>query len=64
KGRVDGTKEHRALHLKTIEGKIKSIGAWLKKAERKLVLARKFYAKKKGQQSKTGCNFPISSSLK
>lgn len=63
KGRVDGNKEHRALHLKTIEGKIKSIGAWLKKAERKLVLARKFSANKKWQQSKKGCNFPIYCSL-
>ncbi|WP_293251001.1 MULTISPECIES: hypothetical protein [unclassified Microcoleus] len=63
KGRVDGAKEHRILHLKALEGKIKSIGAWLKKAERKLVLARKFYAKKKWQKSKTGCNFPLACSL-
>ncbi|MCC3508965.1 MAG: hypothetical protein EAZ25_30610 [Oscillatoriales cyanobacterium] len=28
KGRVDGAKEHRILHLKALEGKIKSIGAW------------------------------------
>jgi IS605 OrfB family transposase len=61
--RVDSAKEHRILHLKTLEGKIKSLGAWLKKAERKLVLARKFYAKKKWQQSKTGCNFPLACSL-
>lgn len=64
KGRVDGNKEHRSLHLKTIEGKIKSISAWLKKAESKLVLARKFSANKKWQQSKKGCNFPIYCSLK
>ena len=63
KGRVDGAKEHRILHLKTLEGKIKSISTWLKKAERKLVLARKFYTKKKWQNSKTGCNFPIACSL-
>ncbi|MEG5097485.1 hypothetical protein QUB31_35095 [Microcoleus sp. B13-B4] len=63
KGRVDGAKEHRILHVKTLEGKIKSISAWLKKAERKLALARKFYAKKKWQNSKTGCNFPIACSL-
>jgi IS605 OrfB family transposase len=63
KGRVDGAKEHKILHVKTLEGKIKSIGAWIKKAERKLALARKFYAKKKWQDSKTGCNFPIAYSL-
>jgi IS605 OrfB family transposase len=63
KGRVDGAKEHRILHLKTLEGKIKSISAWLKKAERKLALARNFYAKKKWQNSKTGCNFPLFCSL-
>jgi IS605 OrfB family transposase len=63
KGRVDGAKEHRILHLKTIQGKIKSISTWLKKAERKLELARKFYAKKKWRSSKKGCNFPIACSL-
>ncbi|MEG4428272.1 MULTISPECIES: IS200/IS605 family accessory protein TnpB-related protein, partial [unclassified Microcoleus] len=47
----------------TLEGKIKSLSVWLKKAERKLVLARKFYAKKKWHNSKTGCNFPIACSL-
>jgi IS605 OrfB family transposase len=62
-GRVDGAKEHRILHLKTLEGKIKSISTWLLKAERKLALARKFYAKKKWQNSKCGCNFPIACSL-
>ncbi|WP_293353299.1 MULTISPECIES: hypothetical protein [unclassified Microcoleus] len=63
KGRVDGAKEHRILHLKTLEVKIKSISAWLQKAERKLALARKFYAKKKWANSKTGCNFSIACSL-
>lgn len=63
KGRVDGAKKHRILHLKTLEGKIKSISTWLKKSERKLALARKFYAKKKWYNSKTGCNFPIACSL-
>jgi IS605 OrfB family transposase len=63
KGRVDSAKSHRILHLKTLEGKIKSISAWLLKAERKLVLARKFYAKKKWHNSKCGCNFPITCSL-
>ena len=64
KGRVDGAKEHRILHLKTLESQIKSLSIWLKKAERKLALARNFYAKKKWVNSKTGCNFPIACSLK
>ncbi|WP_341528196.1 hypothetical protein WKK05_02245 [Nostoc sp. UHCC 0302] len=64
KGRVDGAKEHRTLHIKTLEGKTKSIESWIKKAERKLKLAQKFYAKKNWQNSKTGCNFPLSCSVK
>ncbi|MBG1259669.1 hypothetical protein [Nostoc commune] len=64
KGRVDAAKAHRELHIKTIAGKIKSIEKWLKSSERKLKLARKFYAKKNWQYSKTGCNFPLSCSLK
>jgi IS605 OrfB family transposase len=63
KGKVDGSKEHQALHIKTLFGKAKSIKAWIKKAERKLKLARKFYAKKNWENSKTGCNFPLSCSL-
>jgi len=64
KGRVDAAKAHRELHIKTIVGKIKSIQKWLKSSERKLKLARKFYAKKNWQHSKTGCNFPLSCSIK
>lgn len=64
KGKIDGAKEHRELYIKTIAGKIKSIEQWLKKAERKLKLAQKFYVKKNWQNSKTGCNFPLSCSLK
>jgi IS605 OrfB family transposase len=64
KGRVDAAKTHRELHIKTIALKIKSIEKWLKSSERKLKLARKFYAKKNWQDSKTGCNFPLSCSLK
>ncbi len=63
KGKVDGSKEHRALHVKTLEGKVKSIETWIKKAERKLKLASLFYAKKNWQQSKAGCSFPLSCSL-
>jgi hypothetical protein len=58
KGRVDGAKEHRILHIKTLEGKIKSISAWLKKAERKLALARKFYAKNNGRIQRQVVTFP------
>jgi IS605 OrfB family transposase len=64
KGKVDGSKEHRVLHIKTLEGKAKSIESWIKKAERKLKLARKFYANRNWQNSKTGCNFPLSCSVK
>jgi IS605 OrfB family transposase len=64
KGAVDGAKECRILHRKTLENKAKSCESWLKKAERKLKLARKFYRKKNWQNSKSGCVFPLSSSLK
>lgn len=64
KGKVDGAKEHRTLHIKTLEGKAKSLDAWIIKAEHKLKLAKKFYKKKKWLASKTGCNFPMSCSLK
>jgi IS605 OrfB family transposase len=64
KGKVDGAKEHRQLHIKTIEGKIKSIEKWLYSSERKLKLARKFYAQKNWHSAKTGCNLPLSCSVK
>jgi len=64
KGAVDSAKECRILHIKTLEGKAKSCENWLKKAEKKLKNARKFYRKKNWQNSKYGCVFPISSSLK
>ena len=64
KGAVDGAKECRILHRKTLENQAKSCESWLKKAERKLKLARKFYRKKNWQNSKSGCVFPLSSSLK
>ena len=63
KGKVDAAREHRNLHIKTLPGKAKSIENWIKKSERKLKLARNFYAQKNWQESKTGCNFPLSSSL-
>jgi IS605 OrfB family transposase len=64
KGAVDGAKECRILYRKTLENQAKSCESWLKKAERKLKLARKFYRKKNWQNSKSGCVFPLSSSLK
>jgi IS605 OrfB family transposase len=60
---VDGAKEHRALHLKTLTGKVKSLNAWIDKASRKLRLAQKFYAKLDWQHSRTGTKFPMSCSL-
>ncbi|CBN54891.1 MULTISPECIES: IS200/IS605 family element transposase accessory protein TnpB [Kamptonema] len=64
KGAVDSAALCRISHIKTLEGKAQSCESWLKKAEKKLRLARKFYAKKNWQNSKTGCGFPLSSSLK
>ncbi|WP_449418719.1 hypothetical protein [Phormidium nigroviride] len=64
KGAVDSAKECRISHIKTLEGQAKSCEKWLKKAEKKLKNGRKFYAKKNWQNSKTGCVFPLSSSLK
>lgn len=59
KGKVDGAKEYRQLHIKTLQGKVKSIEKWLKKSERKLRLGRKFYAKKNWINFKTGNTFPL-----
>ncbi|MFB8796458.1 MAG: hypothetical protein U7126_20070 [Microcoleus sp.] len=64
KGAVDSTKECRILHIKTLEGKANSCADWLKKAERKLKNARKFYALKNWRDRKKGCVFPLSCSLK
>ncbi|MEY3867817.1 MAG: hypothetical protein RLZZ338_1708, partial [Cyanobacteriota bacterium] len=64
KGAVDSAKQCRILHIKTLEGKAKSCENWLKKAEKKLKNARKFYRKKNWQNSKSGCSFPLCSSLK
>jgi IS605 OrfB family transposase len=64
KGAVDSALECRILHIKTLEGKAKSCADWLKKAEKKLKNARKFYALKNWSDSKKGCVFPQSCSLK
>jgi IS605 OrfB family transposase len=63
KGAVDSARECRVEHIKTQQGKLKSLTQWIAKAERKLRNARKFYQKRNWQHSKTGCIFPISSSL-
>lgn len=63
KGAVDSAKECRLEHIKTLQGKLKSVREWIESSERKLKNALKFYSKRNWQQSKTGCVFPISSSL-
>lgn len=62
-GAVDASREHRKLHIKTLQGKLKSIDSWITKSEKKLKDAQKFYAKKNWEKSKTGCRFPLSCSL-
>ncbi|MFH7023915.1 MAG: hypothetical protein ACHBN1_36000 [Heteroscytonema crispum UTEX LB 1556] len=62
-GAVDASKEDRKHHVKTLEGKLKSINSWISKSEKKLAGSVKFYAKKNWQKSKTGCRFPLSCSL-
>ena len=54
-GRVDSASECRKLHIKTLEGKLKSAKAWLKKSVRKINSAKKFYLKKNWAKSKTSC---------
>lgn len=62
-GAVDASKEHRKRHIKTLEGKLKSINSWISKSEKRLADSQKFYSKKNWQKSKTGCRFPLSCSL-
>ncbi len=62
-GAVDASKEHRKRHIKALEGKLKSLKAWITKAEKKLADSVKFYAKKNWQKSNTGCRFPLSCSI-
>ncbi|MBD2505619.1 hypothetical protein [Anabaena azotica] len=63
-GAVNASKEHRKLHIKTLEGKLKSLNSWITKSEKKLSDSAKFYAKNNWHNSKTGCRFPLSCSLK
>ncbi len=62
-GQVSSAKECRQNHIKQLQGKLKSTQEWIRKAERKLKLARKFYSQKDWQHSKTGCTSPLASSL-
>ncbi|MBC6451833.1 MAG: hypothetical protein GDA43_00405 [Hormoscilla sp. SP5CHS1] len=62
-GQVSSAKECRQNHIKQLQGKLKSTQEWIRKAQSQLNLARKFYTKKDWQHSKTGCIFPIASSL-
>jgi len=64
KGQVESAKECRKNYIKQLEGKFISANRWLKKSEKKLKDARKFYRKKNWEKSKTGCGFPLSCSLK
>lgn len=63
KGKVDSARECRANHIKQLEGKLKSANLWLKRSQKRLELAQKFYAKKNWVNSKTGCDFPLSCDL-
>ena len=62
-GKVDSAKECRKNHVKQLQAKLKSAQEWISKSIKKLKLAEKFYAKKDWINSKTGCNFPLESSL-
>ncbi len=63
KGKLDSASSCRNLHIKQLEGKLKSAENWLANQQKKLKLAQRFYSKN-WINSKTGCNFPISCDLK
>jgi IS605 OrfB family transposase len=56
--------EHRKLHIETLKSKLKSALSWIATQEKKLSDSDKFYKKKKWQNSKTGCKFPLSCFIK
>ena len=58
-GQVGSAKECRQNHINQLGGKLKSALDWLKKSEKKLKNARRFYQKKNWQNSQTGCGFPM-----
>lgn len=62
-GKVASAKECRIDQIKQLESRLKSALMWVNKAKKKVKLAQKFYAKKDWQHGKTGCIFPLSTSL-
>ncbi|NJS12149.1 MAG: hypothetical protein HC789_18125 [Microcoleus sp. CSU_2_2] len=62
-GKVSSAKKCRIDQIEQLESKLKSARQWVSKAEKKVKLARKFYAKKNWQNSKIGCIFPLAISL-
>jgi len=64
KGAVDAAKANRQQYIKVLTAKANSCENWIKKVERKLKNASKFYRKKNWQNSQTGCQLPLSMSLK
>ncbi|MCY7336747.1 MAG: hypothetical protein LH613_11130 [Chamaesiphon sp.] len=62
-GKVDSAKQCRKRHLEQLTAKLKSAKDGVSKAQKKLKLGQKFYAKKDWANSKTGCNFSLSSDL-
>ncbi|WP_293339175.1 hypothetical protein [Microcoleus sp. CAWBG58] len=63
-GKVDSADKARTRYLSQLASRLKSAASWLKKAQRKLLLAQKFYAKRHWQHSSSGCNFPLASDRK
>lgn len=62
-GAVDAAKANRQRHIKVLTAKAKSCADWIKKTERKLKNARKFYRKKNWHDSKSGCVFALACSI-
>jgi IS605 OrfB family transposase len=63
KGKVESALLCRKNHIKQLEAKLSSALDSIKKAEKKLKLANKFYLKPNWQNSKIGCNFPLSCNI-
>jgi len=62
-GKVEAASRCRTNHLKQLESKLRAAKEWLSKAQKKIKLAQKFYSKKNWPNSKTGCNFPLATTL-
>jgi IS605 OrfB family transposase len=61
---VDSAVECKQSHIKTLQGKIKSILKWINQGEKLIKSGQNFYSKKKWQNSKSSCLFPLSCNLK